>query len=77
LRDNDLYRWKPIAPVRLYHCSGDLDVLPANSQVAYSNFVARGATDVQVIDPMPGANHNDCAIPALAAAKAWFDTLKQ
>jgi hypothetical protein len=77
LRDNDLYRWKPIAPMRLYHCSGDQDVLPANSQVAYSNFVARGATDVQVIDPMPGANHNDCAIPALAAAKAWFDTLKQ
>jgi len=77
LRDNDLYRWKPIAPVRLYHCSGDLDVLPANSQVAYSNFVARGATDVQVIDPQPGANHDDCAIPALAAAKAWFDTLKQ
>jgi len=77
LRDNDLYRWKPIAPVRLYHCSGDLDVLPANSQVAYSNFVARGATDVQVIDPSPGANHNDCAIPALQAAKAWFDTLKQ
>jgi hypothetical protein len=76
LRDNDLYRWKPIAPVRLYHCSGDLDVLPANSQVAYSNFVARGATNVQVIDPSPGANHNDCAIPALQAAEVWFNTLK-
>jgi hypothetical protein len=77
LRDNDLYRWKPIAPVRLYHCSGDLDVLPANSQVAYSNFVAQGASQVQVVDPKPGADHSSCAIPALAAAKAWFDTLKQ
>jgi hypothetical protein len=77
LRDNDLYRWKPIAPMRLYHCSGDLDVLPANSQVAYSNFVAQGATQVQVIDPMPGGDHSSCVIPALAAAKAWFDTLKQ
>ena len=42
LRDNDLYHWKPVAPMRLYHCSGDEDVLPANSQVAYSNFVAAG-----------------------------------
>ncbi|HVM46920.1 MAG TPA: hypothetical protein VMU04_02785, partial [Candidatus Acidoferrum sp.] len=76
LRDNDLYRWKPIAPIRLYHCSGDLDVLPANSQVAYSNFVALGATNVQLIDPSPGADHTTCAIPALEAAEAWFNTLK-
>ncbi len=77
LRDNDLYRWKPVAPMRLYHCSGDQDVLPANSQVAYSNFVAQGASQVQLIDPMPGTNHTGCVIPALTAAKAWFDTLKQ
>jgi hypothetical protein len=76
LRANDLYRWKPLAPVRLYHCSGDLDVLPANSQVAYSNFVALGATNVQVIDPSPGANHSGCAIPALEAAEGWFNMLK-
>ena len=76
LRANDLYRWRPLAPVRLYHCSGDMDVLPANSQVAYSNFVARGATDVQVVDPSPGADHSGCVIPALEAAEAWFNTLK-
>ncbi|MGO8930932.1 MAG: alpha/beta hydrolase family protein [Limisphaerales bacterium] len=77
LRDNDLYRWKPVAPMRLYQCSGDLDVLPANSQVAYDSFQAQGATQVQLIDPMPGADHSTCAIPCLEAAKAWFDTLKQ
>lgn len=77
LRDNDLYRWTPVAPMRLYHCSGDQDVLPANSQVAYSNFVARGDAQVQLIDPMPGADHSGCVIPALTAAKTWFDTLKQ
>ena len=76
LRDNDLYRWKPVAPMRLYHCSGDLDVLPANSQVAYNSFRAQGASKVQLIDPQPGADHSSCAIPSLAAAKAWFDTLK-
>ncbi len=76
LRDNDLYRWKPVAPIRLYHCSGDQDVLPANSQVAYNSFMAQGVTNVQLIDPLPGANHSSCAIPSLEAAKAWFDTLK-
>ncbi len=77
LRDNDLYRWRPVAPMRLYHCSGDQDVLPANSQVAYSNFVARGAPDVKLVDPMPGADHSGCVIPALTAAKEWFDTYRQ
>jgi len=77
LRDNDLYRWKPVAPMRLYHCSGDQDVLPVNSQVAYDSFQAQGATQVQLIDPQPGADHSGCAIPSLEAAKAWFDTFKQ
>ena len=77
LRDNDLYRWKPVAPMRLYHCSGDLDVLPANSVVATNNFWALGATQVLLIDPQPGADHSSCAIPSLAAAQAWFDTFKQ
>jgi hypothetical protein len=76
LRDNDLYRWKPVAPMHLYHCSGDQDVLPANSVVATNNFWALGATQVQLIDPQPGANHSTCAIPALVAAKLWFDALK-
>jgi hypothetical protein len=76
LRDNDLYRWKPVAPMRLYHCSGDLDVLPANSQVAYNSFLTQGAAQVQLLDPQPGADHSACAIPSLAAAKAWFDTFK-
>jgi pimeloyl-ACP methyl ester carboxylesterase len=77
LRDNDLYRWKPVAPMRLYHCSGDQDVLPANSQVAYDSFHAQGATQVQLIDPQPGADHTGCAIPSLEAAKAWFDTFRR
>jgi len=77
LRDNDLYRWKPVAPTRMYHCGGDQDVLPANSQVAYNSFLAQGASQVQLIDPAPGANHGGCVLPALAAAKTWFDSLKQ
>lgn len=77
LRDNDLYAWTPRAPMQMYHCAADQDVLPANSQVAFTNFQAHGATQVLFFDPQPSANHGDCAMPSLLAAKVWFDSLKQ
>ncbi|HOX55920.1 MAG TPA: alpha/beta fold hydrolase [Candidatus Paceibacterota bacterium] len=77
LRDNDLTQWKPVAPMQLYHCGADADVLYANSQVAYSNFVARGAAQVLLINPVPSADHSGCFVPSLSGAKVWFDSLKQ
>ena len=77
LRDNDVFRWTPRSPLRLYHCSGDQDVVPANSQVAFDAFRAAGATQVELVDPNPGANHGACAEPSLLAAKAWFDSLRR
>lgn len=76
LRDNDVYAWRPRAPMRLYHCAGDQDVIIANSQVALTSFQNRGATQVQLIDPQPSAGHGDCAMPAMLQGKAWFDTLR-
>lgn len=76
LEDNDLIRWTPRAPTRLFHCSGDKDVPPQNSVVARDEFVSRGA-NVTLLDPKPGANHGDCVLPAMLAAKQWFDSLKQ
>ncbi len=77
LQDNDLYRWTPRAPLRLYHCHADQDVIYANSEVALSSFQSRGATQVQLIDPLPSANHGGCVLPSLLQAKAWFDSLRQ
>lgn len=77
LRDNDLFRWSPRTPLRLYHCSADQDVVPANSHVAYAAFQAAGATHVELLDPAPGADHSGCAAPSLLAVKAWFDRLRQ
>ena len=76
LRDNDLYDWKPVTPMHLYHCHGDRDVLYANSETALSHFMENGATQVQLIDPKPDADHSAGAIYCLQAAKAWFDGLK-
>ena len=77
LRDNDLYRWTPRAPMRLYHCGGDQDVIFANSQVAYDSFRSRGATQVELIVPLAGGDHGDCTLPSLEGAKAWFDSLRE
>jgi hypothetical protein len=76
LQENDLYRWRPRAPLRLYHCAGDHDVIIANSEVAFSSFQALGATQVQLIDPDPAADHSGCSEPSLLLAKAWFDSLR-
>jgi len=76
LQENDLYRWIPHAPLRLYHCAADRDVVIANSEVALASFQALGATQVQLIDPLPTADHAGCSQPSLLAAKAWFDSLR-
>jgi hypothetical protein len=77
LRENDLYRWTPRAPMRLYHCKGDEDVVFANSEVALASFHSLGAPQVELIETVPGGDHGACSRPSLEDAKAWFDTLRQ
>jgi len=77
LEENDLYRWTPRAPMRLYHCSGDQDVIFANSQAAWRSFHDRGATQVELIDPLPGADHGGCVAPAILQVRSWFDSLRE
>jgi len=77
LQDNDVYDWTPRAPMQMYHCHADQDVLFANSQVAYDSFIAHGATQVRLIDPSPSSTHGTCAPFALLQAKGWFDSLKK
>lgn len=77
LRENDLHNWTPAVAMRLIHCRGDDIVDFDNSLTAFRNFSSNGAKRfVQLVDPLPVANHAACAAPAVLAAKAWFDTLK-
>jgi hypothetical protein len=76
LQDNDVYYWIPRAPLHLYHCAADRDVVIANSFEALATFQSLGATQVQLFDPLPSADHGGCSIPSLADAKAWFDSLR-
>lgn len=75
LRANDLLDWSPVAPIRLYHCTGDQDVLYANSEVALARLRANGGKSVELVNSGP-MDHGGCVISALLGAKEWFDSLK-
>lgn len=78
LRANDLHSgWFPTSRTRFYHCGGDRDVLPANSKVAFDAFKAAGAPAVELVDPLPFADHGGCAAFALLGTKYWFDGFRQ
>lgn len=77
LRENDVHRWRPQRPMRLYHCSADQDVVFANAQVALASFHEQGATHVQLVEPIPGGTHATCVVPALLQVLQWFDSLKR
>lgn len=73
LESNDVYRWMPVSPTRLYHCLDD-DIVPyANATVAFDYFTAAGA-DVE-LETLPFGSHTDCAVPALLNGNSWFKTL--
>lgn len=76
LRDNDVYDWTPRAPLRMYHCAADEDVVFANSQVALDRFHARGATQVELFGADIQLDHGSCAPLALIGAKLWFDSFR-
>jgi pimeloyl-ACP methyl ester carboxylesterase len=73
LENNDVYRWTPVSPTRLYHCLDD-DIVPyANATVALEYFTAVGA-DVE-LETLSFDSHVDCAVPALLSGNSWFKSL--
>lgn len=72
LRENDVYRWVPTVPLRLYHCTDDRDVPFENSRIAYNYFTDHGAPDVKLISLTAGG-HVPCAAPVMIRIKLWFD----
>lgn len=75
LHDNDLYRWSPKIPTRMYHCTGDEQVPYENSLVALENFTQRGS-NVELNTPGPDM-HDPCSQKSMIFAKFWFDSLKK
>lgn len=55
-RDNDIYDWRPKAPLALFHGTADDYVPFFNSEDAYKAMRARGATQV-TLRPIEGGDH--------------------
>lgn len=74
-KENSLLDWSPIASIRLYHSDADDAVPYSNAVTALKELGQRGA-DIELIT-ISGATHVGGAIPAIAGALEWFDTLKE
>ncbi|WP_400193294.1 alpha/beta hydrolase family protein [Hymenobacter sp. B81] len=70
-RDNDIYDWKPKAPLALFHGTADDYVPYFNSENAYQAMRARGASQVQ-LRPIAGGNHFSSAASYTLGAFAFL-----
>lgn len=72
LSDNDTYNWAPVAPTRLYYCSGDDQVPFENSIIAAITMQSLGAADLQAIDFGAALDHGGCVLPSLVSSIQFF-----
>ena len=70
LAENNMHQWAPKAPIRMFHCSGDDHVPVENSHAALEGLTG----SVELVEPVRGGDHFECALPSLFGAKAWIDT---
>ncbi len=76
LSQNDVYKWRPLSPLRMFHCAGDQYVPAKSSKKAFDEFRKRNAKDISLIDPLPAADHGECLIPSMIQSRNWFDSLR-
>ena len=72
LKENDVHNWKPVAPMRLFHCVDDDQVSFRNAEKALEAFREQGADHVELAQLTFGG-HDKCAPPSLFLGKLWFD----
>ena len=76
LRDNDVYDWTPVSPMKMFYCEADDEVYYMNAFVAYNKFIENGSTSVQMMSAGENFGHFECAFYALSGGKNWFDTFR-
>jgi pimeloyl-ACP methyl ester carboxylesterase len=70
LRENAVDRWRPEAPVRVYHSPVDEEVPYEDALVSVERLRRRGATIA--VRTLPGLDHVNSRIQALPRAVRWF-----
>ncbi|MBU6340158.1 MAG: T9SS type A sorting domain-containing protein [Bacteroidetes bacterium] len=72
LRDNDVYKWAPQAPTRLFYCKADDQVPYLNSIVARDTITALNPPNFLAVDVDSTKNHVDCVTPAIIQTLLFF-----
>ncbi len=71
LADNDVYDWKPVAPLRLYHGTADITIPYFNSEDAFNAMTARGAANVELVS-LTGLDHDAAIQPYVLGSVQFF-----
>jgi pimeloyl-ACP methyl ester carboxylesterase len=74
MRENEVYKWTPKTPIRLYHGRADMEVPFENSQIAYDYFKSQGA-NVELVN-VGDVGHEKGLTLSLGEAVLWFETLR-
>ncbi len=74
LKDNDVYKWVPKSPTRIFYCKKDDQVPYRNSIVAIDTMYADGADPnlVKIVDVDSTLNHTGCVTPAFTQTIIFF-----
>ena len=76
LRDNDVYDWKPEAPMMLCFCKNDEQVTYKNAYVARDAMKENGASRIIMRSGGKKYGHNKCALFSLMNTKFFFDSFR-
>ena len=72
---NETYRWVPVAPMRLYHGTADVDVTPKASEVFFDYAKPRGGNvSLYALDKV---DHMGSIYLATTAAFNWFEEMSR
>ena len=77
LQLNNIFDWKPEAPVQLCYCKSDQEVLYENSILAYNTMKKNGANNISLKSSGNKFNHQKCAGFATIYSKFYFDSYRK
>jgi len=73
LISNDVYDWRPKAPIRFYYGSGDRDSPPADTRFTAAHMERSGGI-VSAVD-VGDRDHNCVVFAAIPRVRQWFGSL--
>ena len=77
IKENNVYDWKPIAPVQLCYCKSDEEVLAENSLLAYRVMRQNGSKNITKQCVSRKYNHVECAGFSTIHTKYFFDSFRK